>query len=210
MAGRYPTDHRFDGTLCAEKDGLRMRDHILETASRLFYEYGIRAVGVDRVIAEANIAKATLYRHFPSKDDLIVAYLETRSERALAALQAIVDKAGESPRMRIAALFEELQRTSDANEFKGCAFVLAVAEHQESESIRRVAMHHKDSVRMLIRDAIGQPGDSGDRIAEQLSLLYDGAMTSVLIYRNSYFIRNACFAALELLPPENDQVNDKV
>lgn len=182
-----------------------MRDHILETAARLFYQNGIRAVGVDRIIAEANIAKATLFRYFPTKEHLVVAYLQARSERSLAAIRHVIDVAGKSPRKRIAAIFQALQQTADSQDFRGCAFVLAVAEHEESAAIRDVAKAHKDAVRKLILDAIDQPGAAGRRLAEQLALLYDGAMASMLIYRDSQAVRNASAAALLLFPPAAPQ-----
>lgn len=177
-----------------------MRDRILETAARLFYQNGIRAVGVDRVIAEAKIAKATLFRHFPSKEHLVVAYLESRSESSLAKMQQVIDDAGQSPTDRIAAIFNALQRTADAQEFRGCAFVMAVAEHEESTAIRSVARAHKDGVKKLFLVALQERGEKTRRLAAQLALLYDGAMASLLIYRDPLAVKTALKAALVLLP----------
>lgn len=74
-------------------------DQILTAASALFYSEGIRAVGIDRIIEEANVAKATLYRHFPSKDHLVAAYLQDRHDRVIRSLQEVLDAAS-TPRIR--------------------------------------------------------------------------------------------------------------
>ena len=178
-----------------------MRDRILETAAQLFYQNGIRAVGVDRVIAEAKIAKATLFRHFPSKEHLVVAYLESRSKSSLTKMQQVIDEAGASTTERVAAIFKALQRTAEAQGFRGCAFVMAVAEHEESTAIRNVARAHKDGVRKLFLVALLEPDEQARHLADQLALLYDGAMASLLIYRNPLAAQSALAAAMALLPP---------
>lgn len=179
-----------------------MRDHIIETASRLFYSNGIRAVPMDQIIAEADIAKATLYRYFPTKEHLIVAYLQTRSDRVLASMRDIIHSAGPSPKRRVARLFGQLEETAHSKDFRGCAFMLAMAEHEESVAVREVVRAHKDAVKEIFRDAIAQPGQSGaKRTAEQLALLYDGALASILIYRNPQAAKNAALVATTLVAP---------
>src|SRR5262245_10312606 len=79
------------------------RNRILETADRLFYRQGIRAVGIDRVIAEADVAKATLYAHFPSKDDLIVATLRRREESVRAFFRSAAERSGKRTRAKLRA-----------------------------------------------------------------------------------------------------------
>lgn len=176
-----------------------MREHIIQTASRLFYRNGIRAVGMDRVIEEANIAKATLYRHFPTKEQLIVAYLQARSGHVLASMKDAA-LTGASPHKRIASLFQLLERDSHSSEFRGCAFVLAIAEHEESEAIRNVVRGHKNHVKRIFLDVISKSGrTNGKRLSEQLALLYDGALSSILVYRNPQAARHAALVAAELL-----------
>jgi AcrR family transcriptional regulator len=97
-----------------------MKDRILETADRLFYLQGIRAVGVDTIAAEIGISKRTLYNHFPSKDALISAYLARRFVAPRAS-----DK---SPVEQILGTFDSLERRFSAKDFRGCPFVNAVAE----------------------------------------------------------------------------------
>src|SRR6266436_2481988 len=97
-----------------------MRGRILETADRLFYLQGIRAVGVDTVAAEAGISKRTLYNHFPSKDALIVAYLSRRL--------VPVESSDASPEAQLFGVFDRLERSFASDDFRGCRFVNAVAE----------------------------------------------------------------------------------
>src|SRR5262245_64974284 len=100
-----------------------MQERILDTADRLFYRQGIRVIGVDTVAAEIGISKRTLYNYFPSKDDLIVAYLARRLKPAPASDLA--------PAEQILGNFERLQRTFSDGVFRGCPFVNAVAELKE-------------------------------------------------------------------------------
>jgi len=113
------TNHQISFT----KVLISMREHILETAAGLFYREGLRSVGVDRIIADAGIAKATLYRHFATKEQLIVVYLKSRHDITLAAMSAAIHKAGTDPVQRVCALYDWLYTRANA-EFRGCAFLL--------------------------------------------------------------------------------------
>ena len=93
------------------------RERIVDTASGLFYEHGTRNVGVDRVIAESAVAKATLYAHFPSKDDLVVAYLQKADRAWRGKLETAANAAGDDPRDQLVGLFDALS-TAGA---RGCA-----------------------------------------------------------------------------------------
>src|SRR6202035_3697528 len=106
-----------------------MKERILETADRLFYLQGIRAVGVDTIAAETGISKRTLYNHFPSKDELIVAYL-TRRFRPISASDA-------PPAEQVLAEFDRLERNFASDGFRGCPFVNAVAELGEPTNAAR-------------------------------------------------------------------------
>src|ERR1700689_2365283 len=126
-----------------------MKERILETADRLFYLRGIRAVGVDTVAAEIGISKRTLYNHFPSKDALISAYLERRFMQPRPS-----DK---SPVEQILGTFDSLERRFSAKDFRGCPFVNAVAElGTEDHAVRKVAFAFKDGRRARFRDLLKQ------------------------------------------------------
>src|SRR5436305_14943860 len=101
-----------------------MQERMLETADRLFYRQGIRVVGVDTIAAEIGISKRTLYNYFPSKDDLIVAYLQRRLQ--------VAPPSDLPPAEQILGNFDRLERTFSVGVFRGCPFVNAVAEIKEA------------------------------------------------------------------------------
>src|SRR5262245_50298200 len=114
-----------------------MAERILETADRLFYGQGIRAIGVDTIAAEAGISKRTLYNHFPSKDTLIVAYLQRRIR--------LVPTSNKPPGQQILEDFDRLERTLSSEGFRGCPFVNVVAELKEPEhAANEIALAFKE------------------------------------------------------------------
>src|SRR3954470_16998337 len=128
-----------------------MSERILETADRLFYQRGIRAVGVDTIAAEIGISKRTLYNHFPSKDHLIAAYLQRRFTQAPAS-----DK---PPLEQILGTFDRLERGFASRGFRGCPFVNAVAElGTEDRTVKKIAIEFKESRRLWFRDRLLQLG----------------------------------------------------
>jgi AcrR family transcriptional regulator len=150
------------------------RDRILETASSLFYAHGTRNVGVDRVIAESGVAKATLYAHFPSKDDLVVAYLGKADGAWRGKLEAAAAAAGSDPRAQLVGLFDALD---DAGA-RGCAFLNSAAEAPGTPA-HEVTKEHKARVRMWVRDLARQAGAAQpSELARELTLLLDGALAA--------------------------------
>src|SRR6202011_5123578 len=126
-----------------------MKERILETADRLFYLRGIRAVGVDTIAAEIGISKRTLYNHFPSKDELIAAYLGQRFTQA-----PLSDK---PPIDQILGTFDRLEQGFASKGFRGCPFVNAVAElGAEDQSVKKIAIAFKESRRVWFRDLLRQ------------------------------------------------------
>ncbi|TWF58935.1 TetR/AcrR family transcriptional regulator [Neorhizobium alkalisoli] len=177
-------------------------DQILATAGALFYREGIRAVGIDRIIEEANVAKATLYRHFPSKDHLVAAYLQARHERVVRSLQEVVD-AAMAPREQIALIFQRLHEKADSPEFRGCAFALAVAEHGDSERVVSVARTHKAMVRDIFAAIMTKASGNPDQPAAHLSLLYEGALATVAVGRDPQAVLIARDCALSVFDTAN-------
>lgn len=159
-------------------------DQIITTAGALFYREGIRAVGIDRIIEEANVAKATLYRHFPSKDHLVAAYLEDRHNRVIQSLREVLDETA-TPKDQIRMIFERLHEKADSPEFRGCAFALAVAEHGDSERVVSIARTHKKAVKDIFRAIMSRADIGGDIPSAHLSLLYEGALATVAVERDS-------------------------
>src|SRR5437899_6682716 len=154
-------------TLPAKPD---MKDRILETADRLFYLQGIRAVGVDTIAAEIGISKRTLYNHFPSKDALISAYLARRF-----VAQRPSDT---SPVEQILGTFDSLERRFSAKDFRCCPCVNAVAElGAKDRAVKKIAIAFKESRRLWFRARLEELGVAeADALATQLQLLVDGSI----------------------------------
>jgi len=169
-----------------------MKERILETADRLFYLRGIRAVGVDTIAAEIGISKRTLYNHFPSKDELIAAYLERRFTRAPASDKPAVEQ--------ILGTFDRLERGFASKGFRGCPFVNAVAELGPDQSVRKIAIAFKESRRIWFRDLLIQLGVADpEGLATQLTLLVDGSIAQDLVRNDPSMARAAKEAARVLL-----------
>jgi AcrR family transcriptional regulator len=179
---------------------LSARDRILETAIRLFYRDGFRAVGIDTIIAEAGVAKMSLYRHFPSKDDLIVAYLEESNRRYWEWLDAEI--AGiEEPSARLIGMFETIEKLATSPECLGCTFQGTAAEFPDRDHPgHQVALTHKNTVRerfiALAREAgLKEPEALGD----QLLLLMDGAWVAARMFGPDNPARGLAAAASTLI-----------
>jgi AcrR family transcriptional regulator len=170
-----------------------MQERILATTDRLFYEQGIRAVGVDTVAAEIGISKRTLYNYFPSKDDLIVAYLSRRFRAT-----PLTD---DPPAGQILGQFDRLERSFASGGFRGCPFVNAVAELKEpGHEANRIAIAFKDERRAWFRELLRRldVADPAD-LAIQLSLLTDGAIAAMVVRGDPKVARSAREAAATLL-----------
>ncbi|MDH2327012.1 TetR/AcrR family transcriptional regulator [Cereibacter sp. SYSU M97828] len=176
-------------------------ERILSVASGLFFREGIRTVGIDRIIHEADIAKATFYRHFPSKEDLVLAYLNDRHARVMEGLEDVLAACPDT-RQRIEVIFTRLHEKAENPEFRGCAFALAVAEHGESDRVVGLARMHKQAVADLLRGIIGDAA-----MGAHLALLYDGALARRAVTGNAQAMLDARQSALFLLDAAPAQVN---
>ncbi|MFT4012747.1 MAG: TetR/AcrR family transcriptional regulator [Paracoccus sp. (in: a-proteobacteria)] len=184
-------------------------DHILGIAGGLFYREGIRAVGIDRIILEADIAKATLYRHYRSKEDLVLAYLQGRHTLVMEGLEEVQVQLPD-PRDQIAEIFERLRIKAENPEFRGCAFGLAVAEHGESARIVDMARMHKNAVAEVLNGIARRAAlPDADRIGRHLALLYDGALARRAIYGSAAPMAEARECALALFDQARDRLEGK-
>lgn len=163
-------------TVISDATAGTVRERILETAQRLFYRDGFRAVGIDTIIAEAGVAKMSLYRHFASKDDLIVAYLEASNEQFWAWLDAAVGDVN-APEQELLAIFGAIEDLATSPQCLGCTFQSAAAEFpDEDHPGHRVAVAHKQAVRRRLATLASRAGLSDpEGLAGQLLLLMDGA-----------------------------------
>lgn len=152
------------------------KEKVFQTAARLFYRHGYRAIGVDTLAERSGVGKMTLYRHYPSKDELIVAYLKDSDELFWRAFDEIT---GEKPtaRGKLLAFFESLQDYVTSSASYGCPFLNVATEFPEADHAgHQVAIEHKQSVRMRFRELAKEAGaKKPDVLADQLVLLMDGA-----------------------------------
>lgn len=177
------------------------RGRILETADRLFYREGIRAVGIDRVIAEAGVAKATLYAHFPSKDDLVVAVLRHREESVLAFFRTAMERHGKRTKDRLRAFFAALKEWFQTPGFRGCAFINAAVEladprHPGSAFVREHKRRFRVMIDGLVEEAVGE---AHSKLTPAVALLVEGAVVTAVINESADAADVARGAALALV-----------
>lgn len=153
---------------------------LIETAFNLFNEHGYHATGIDRILEESGVSKATLYKHFRSKDDLILAVLEKRHEELLTHLQEQIHQAVTKENSQpVLALFDALTDWFKSDAFQGCNFIKACGEFSQTDDpIREYAAWHKTTILQLISDNLSKGISLNLRkeLAQQLLLLIDGAI----------------------------------
>ena len=153
------------------------REHLVDTAAKLFARHGFHATGIDRILAEAGVAKMTLYKHFRSKDELILAALRRRDEEFRNWFRRRLEAGGETPRARLMAIFDVLAEWFEQPDFYGCTFAAAAAEfHDSKDPIHAAAAEHKRLLLGHLRDLAAAAGAvDPDALAEELALLMEGA-----------------------------------
>ena len=175
------------------------RERILDTASELFYAHGIHAVGVDRLIAESEVAKATLYKQFPSKDDVVAAYLRRMDDGWRRQLRAAALAAGDDPREQLYGLFVALEHAARQGTL-GCAFINASAEYRPGSTAHAITAEHKRAVRDWVRELAAAAGAADpETLAFQLTLLIDGTLAATRVERAAEAAEAAKQAARALL-----------
>ncbi len=197
------------------------RTRLLDAASRLFYEEGMTATGIDTITAAAGVAKQSLYNNFASKDELMLAYIEARHEEWLGLYRARLAEAG-TPRERVLAVFDayiDHARFEYARGFRGCGLLNAAAELPAGAAGRDAVRRHKEQVEGLVREPLVQLVASGsgadaagvaassssstsaaaDRLAEHLSFLLEGSMSRAGLEGGTLRLEHARALAVDLL-----------
>lgn len=151
------------------------RRRLLDTATRLFYSVGIHAVGIDRIIAEAGVAKATFYNHFPSKEDLVVAYVEEQDRLGREAVAALPKQ---PPRRMIAAILGRIGDAATGGGYRGCPFLNAAAEYPDPEGpVRKAIDARRAWYHGLLGQLLAEDGDPSPSVtASLLVALSDGLL----------------------------------
>jgi AcrR family transcriptional regulator len=178
----------------------------LKTADRLFYEEGVRTVGIDRIIAEANVAKMTLYTHFPSKDDLILAVLKYREEGVLEFFRSAIERHGKKTKSSLRTFFASLREWFKSPGFRGCAFQNALIEladpaHPGTEFVRRHKQRFSEFLRGLVEESVGK---GAAKVAPIVAMLVEGAIVTAVIQGKPDAADVAREAALKLVNAEKD------
>ena len=162
------------------RTGPATRQRILDAATELFYANGLRSVSADRIVAQVGITKVTFYRHFPTKEDLIVAYLERRAEWERAAVESARAAAPGNPAEALRMIVDGIGQESCSPVFRGCPFINAAAEYADPDHpIRHVVNTHRQWFKGALEEFLVElrvPDSS--RVADQLVILRDGAMIS--------------------------------
>jgi len=164
---------------------LNLREHILDTATGLFYKHGLRNVGIDRIIAESGIARMTLYNHFKSKDLLIEEYLRRASSRWMKWYAGKIERATDDRRERVLAAFSVLDGWFRSRDFRGCSVTNAMVElADEAHPAAAVKGEYHESLRLLF-DGLASEAGVGDEdrgeLVEELVVVLRGAMTTALV-----------------------------
>jgi AcrR family transcriptional regulator len=157
-----------------------IRERLIDAATELFYAEGLRAVSVDKVIERAGTTKVTFYRHFKSKDDLVVAHLERRAQQERDGIIGAITAADGQPDRVFQLIAEQLGTLACLPGFRGCPFINAAAEYPDAESsVRQTVDTHRGWCRQTFREIVEPLGASDPRgVADDLMLIRDGAMVA--------------------------------
>ncbi len=174
------------------------RARILDAASRLFYEEGIRAISVDAIADKAGITKKTLYYHFKSKDELIAGYLQSRDQPNLALFAKWFDETDADLPDKVAAIFVHLARNARHPRWKGCGFLRTAAElaNMPGHPAVKVGAAHKKKFEAWLAERLAAGGVAGPQeLARHIVILMDGVFSCVLIHRDVGYADAAARAA---------------
>jgi len=175
------------------------RERLLAAAQELFYKEGINTVGINRVIEHAEVAKASLYDCFGSKEGLIRAYLTARHEARQKRLQERLAHY-DNPRDRLLGVFDVMAEVAVESNFGGCAFIRASAEARAGSGVKSVCNESRSWIRALFTDLAREAGAADpERLAAQLVLLYDGASVSAQMDHDESAAASARAAAALML-----------
>ncbi|MFF2911451.1 TetR/AcrR family transcriptional regulator [Paenibacillus sp. NPDC057934] len=154
------------------------RERILEVACDLFYRKGIRSVGVDTIVEQSGVGKATLYRHFPTKDDLIAAYLVELDRHDWKQFDEIIAKHEGSPKEQLLAFIDAITDTMMSPDYRGCAFSNALAEFpEESHFVKKLTVEYNDSMLLRLNRLTQQAGAQDENLTDQLMIVITGALS---------------------------------
>ena len=177
------------------------KQRILETAERLFYAEGVRSVGIDRIIAEASVAKMTLYNHFPSKDDLILAVLQYREGQVGDFFESAIEHHVSAGTDRLSAFFAALRDWFETPGFRGCSFINAAVEladcrHPASQFAAAHKCRFREMIEEIVRETASRKATS---VVPAIFMLVEGAIVTAVMEQSPDAADTARDAALQLV-----------
>lgn len=168
------------------KETPQPRERILDTAYRLFLGQGYNSTGINQIIEEAEVAKASFYQHFKSKEDLCVGVLEKRHQYIEEQSQALSGQK-RTPKMKILASFDLIALLNEKEDFRGCAFLNILSEIPvDNTKVREVIHSHKSNIRQHFKDLL-----QNAELADHIYLLYEGAFVESQLYRDQWPVSRA-------------------
>jgi len=178
-----------------------LKDHILQTASALFYSQGIKATGVDTIVKAAGTTKMSLYKYFPSKDDLILAHLQKSGTEMRTRIVDAVDSRATLPKQKLLAVFDVFEELLAIPEFRGCPFINASAEFaEEANPVQQASAEFYDGFHKLLTGLAQKAGiKNPELVSKQLLILIAGAIVTEQMQRQSGAMATARQAAERLL-----------
>jgi AcrR family transcriptional regulator len=185
----------------AKLSKLSKRDQLIQTALELFAKNGIHATGVDSIVEQSGVTKKTLYAHFRSKEELVLAVLRQYDELARNDFMRRVESGGKTPRARLLAVFDFAERWFQQSNFYGCLFINTIGEYSDKDTpIRQICKEYKKLVKGYIRELCQQAGASDPQgLAEELALLLEGATVTAQVSQNAKTAKIAKRAAKALI-----------
>lgn len=176
------------------------RDHLIDTALALFNRDGIHATGIDAILAQAGVAKMTLYNHFKSKDELVLACLRRADEKTRNSFMRQIEQRTAAPRERLLVLFDVLGDWFRSADFHGCNFINACAEYtQPNNPIHRAAAEHKKMMFDYVAQLTRAAGAPDEMLAQGMALLLDGAIARAHVSGDKAAAARAKVAAATLV-----------
>lgn len=166
---------------------MQTRERIVETASKLFYEQGYNSTGINQVIKEAGVAKASLYAHFSSKEELLKEYLQNTAITTNQILQQITNEK-QTPKEKVLGVFDFLTQFSNETCFNGCHFLNVLAEiSSDNMEVKSIIRNQKNKIRQLFLDIL-KPNNQED-LADELYILFEGAIISSKVHEDLWTIK---------------------
>ncbi|HTI12037.1 MAG TPA: TetR/AcrR family transcriptional regulator [Puia sp.] len=166
-----------------------IRQHVVDTAARLFYKQGYANTGINQIIEEAGVVKSSLYQVFRSKEDLLMVYLETAGAQTDEALKAAADKY-KNPKEKVLGIFEYLEQLVQRKDYFGCNFLNIVSEMpRDAKRVRKQIKKQKDGVRNLFAQIL-KPIHK-EHLADEIYMLFEGALIANKVHDDVWPVTSA-------------------